>query len=206
MTNQSKTPGAMVPVPREVLRRVTLGDASMGASATQLLDAWQAMGELRAILAAPADHIEDARAMVEQTPAVSGEPEAALLWLDDFVARCNGDDRGSCLAVNTLRAHIAPMRAEIDRLRRAESNDAIAYKAAIEKQEELRARIAELEVVKLSMHRELHALVPEGYTNPDAPVRCDLVPAPPVPEKRYTRETVNLLGYNDTFYRNKDAD
>jgi len=28
----------------------------------------------------------------------------ALDWLDDFVARCNGDDRGSCQSVNLLRA------------------------------------------------------------------------------------------------------
>ncbi|WOE81560.1 hypothetical protein RZO07_10135 [Pseudomonas protegens] len=32
------------------------------------------------------------------------EVEEALLYLDDFVARCNGDDRGSCSAVKTLRA------------------------------------------------------------------------------------------------------
>ncbi len=33
--------------------------------------------------------------------------QEALLWLDDFVARCNGDDRGSCSAVETLRAYVA---------------------------------------------------------------------------------------------------
>lgn len=36
----------------------------------------------------------------------------AIDWLDDFVARCNGDDRGSCESVNvirrTLQAHTAP--------------------------------------------------------------------------------------------------
>lgn len=29
--------------------------------------------------------------------------ESALGWLDDFVARCNGDDRGSCEQVNLIR-------------------------------------------------------------------------------------------------------
>lgn len=29
--------------------------------------------------------------------------ESALFWLDDFVARCNGDDRGSCEQVNLIR-------------------------------------------------------------------------------------------------------
>ena len=37
-------------------------------------------------------------------PADRAEVNEALLWLDDFVARCNGDDRGSCSAVETLRA------------------------------------------------------------------------------------------------------
>lgn len=30
--------------------------------------------------------------------------EKALLWLDDFVSRRNGDSRGSCSAIETLRA------------------------------------------------------------------------------------------------------
>lgn len=42
-------------------------------------------------------------------PAVASasEVEESLQWLDDFVARCNGDDRGSCTAVETLRAALS---------------------------------------------------------------------------------------------------
>ncbi|ESW38372.1 hypothetical protein [Pseudomonas taiwanensis] len=42
-----------------------------------------------------------------QTAACAGDVEEALLWLDDFVARCNGDDRGSCSAVETLRTALS---------------------------------------------------------------------------------------------------
>lgn len=42
-------------VSRELLERVGKADASMGASALQLMDGWVAMGELRALLAQPAD-------------------------------------------------------------------------------------------------------------------------------------------------------
>lgn len=31
----------------------------------------------------------------------------ALDWIDDFIARCNGDDRGACEAVNRVRAALA---------------------------------------------------------------------------------------------------
>lgn len=41
------------------------------------------------------------------TAASAGEVEESLLWLDDFVARCNGDDRGSCAAAETLRAALS---------------------------------------------------------------------------------------------------
>lgn len=37
-------------------------------------------------------------------PAVSADVAAALDWIDDFIARCNGDDRGACNSVNVLRA------------------------------------------------------------------------------------------------------
>jgi hypothetical protein len=43
-----------IKVPRELLWRVCRADASLGASASQLVEGWQAMAELRAILAAPA--------------------------------------------------------------------------------------------------------------------------------------------------------
>ncbi|HFV9291625.1 TPA: hypothetical protein ACIAIE_001431 [Serratia fonticola] len=41
------------------------------------------------------------------TPPALAVPEdvaAALDWIDDFIARCNGDDRGACNSVNVLRA------------------------------------------------------------------------------------------------------
>lgn len=42
-----------VTMSRELAERLIKGDASKGANALQLADAWKAMGELRAILAAP---------------------------------------------------------------------------------------------------------------------------------------------------------
>jgi len=35
------------------------------------------------------------------------EIDAALHYVDDFIARCNGDDRGSCESVNVLRRALA---------------------------------------------------------------------------------------------------
>ena len=37
-------------------------------------------------------------------PAVPENVAAALDWIDDFISRCNGDDRGACNSVNVLRA------------------------------------------------------------------------------------------------------
>jgi hypothetical protein len=42
-------------VPRKLLQRVVKGDASMGSNALQLVDAWKAMEEIRALLAKPID-------------------------------------------------------------------------------------------------------------------------------------------------------
>ncbi|RMV27574.1 hypothetical protein [Pseudomonas syringae group genomosp. 3] len=44
-----------VRVSRELLERVCLGDASKRATASQLVNAWAAMGEIRSLLAQPAD-------------------------------------------------------------------------------------------------------------------------------------------------------
>lgn len=59
---------------------------------------WVLLRKLRTALSASAEP----SAPVERDERA--EIEEALLWLDDFVARCNGDDRGSCSAVETLRA------------------------------------------------------------------------------------------------------
>ncbi|OMG87978.1 hypothetical protein [Achromobacter xylosoxidans] len=47
------------------------------------------------------------RAALASAPVASAEVTAALDWLDDFVARCNGDDRGVCESVNLLRRALA---------------------------------------------------------------------------------------------------
>ncbi|NCG55161.1 hypothetical protein [Serratia fonticola] len=49
-----------------------------------------------------ADRIR-AEELALQTPVVPDDVAAALDWIDDFIARCNGDDRGSCNSVNILR-------------------------------------------------------------------------------------------------------
>lgn len=58
--------------------------------------------QLLAALAAP----------IVQAGPVSTDIAEALDWLDDFVARCNGDDRGSCEAVNKLRAALPTLGGE----------------------------------------------------------------------------------------------
>ncbi|WMT13390.1 hypothetical protein [Serratia fonticola] len=52
-----------------------------------------------------ADRIR-AEELTLQTPVVPDDVAAALDWIDDFIARCNGDDRGSCNSVNILRRAI----------------------------------------------------------------------------------------------------
>ncbi|MBD9476455.1 hypothetical protein IB268_26325 [Achromobacter sp. ACM01] len=42
-----------------------------------------------------------------RAPVASAEVMDALNWVDDFIARCNRDDRGSCESVNVLRAALA---------------------------------------------------------------------------------------------------
>ncbi|MFV8987976.1 hypothetical protein [Serratia fonticola] len=52
-----------------------------------------------------ADRIR-AEELTLQAPVVPDDVAAALDWIDDFIARCNGDDRGSCNSVNILRRAI----------------------------------------------------------------------------------------------------
>ncbi|MDH1299717.1 hypothetical protein [Achromobacter sp. GD03932] len=42
-----------------------------------------------------------------RAPVASAEVMDALNWVDDFIARCNRDDRGSCDSVNVLRRALA---------------------------------------------------------------------------------------------------
>ena len=42
-----------------------------------------------------------------RAPVAPSEVMDALNWVDDFIARCNRDDRGSCEFVNVLRRALA---------------------------------------------------------------------------------------------------
>lgn len=57
-----------------------------------------------------------APAKVEPVPPAGGEVEALIDQLDDYIARINGDDRGSDATVNELRAHVTRLQAEVERL------------------------------------------------------------------------------------------
>ncbi|OAS07627.1 hypothetical protein AYO08_09800 [Pseudomonas putida] len=71
---------------------------------------------------------------VPPSAASASEVEESLLWLDDFVARCNGDDRGSCAAVETLRsalsAKVQAKKVSAVALREAMENLAISASVA----------------------------------------------------------------------------
>lgn len=47
------------------------------------------------------------RTLAAQQAAVPDEIAKALDYVDDFIARCNGNDRGSCHSVNVLRGALA---------------------------------------------------------------------------------------------------
>lgn len=51
--------------------------------------------------------IEQAVLSKLRAPVASAEVMDALNWVDDFIARCNRDDRGSCESVNVLRRALA---------------------------------------------------------------------------------------------------
>ncbi|OOW06619.1 hypothetical protein MF6396_02940 [Pseudomonas sp. MF6396] len=82
------------------------------------ISGFERYSKIEALLSASAEPIAQQRTTGSDyfETAFSQEPSApveiderakvqeALFWLDDFVARCNGDDRGSCSAIETLRA------------------------------------------------------------------------------------------------------
>lgn len=41
---------------------------------------------------------------------IKSELMQAIDWIDNFIARCNGDDRGSCDSVNLVRAALAKVK------------------------------------------------------------------------------------------------
>lgn len=49
----------------------------------------------------------------DPVPPAGGEPEVLLDQLDDYIARINGEDRGSDGTVNQLRAHVTRLQAEL---------------------------------------------------------------------------------------------
>ena len=172
-------------VPRELLERVL--NAGWGSETVNALD------DLRDFLESapsPANHVEDVRAMVA-APSPAGvdglEVEAYLHTMHmeigqtrQFCSKWKGDpfgiageDYSSTYAVTSdplcrlsdAQTIIDGLRGEVERLQRAEKNDAIAYKAALERQDELRTerdqqaqRIGELE----GLLRHAQKQVPTG--------------------------------------------
>ena len=51
--------------------------------------------------------MRDHDAALASAPVAPAEVMDALNWVDDFIARCNRDDRGSCESVNVLRRALA---------------------------------------------------------------------------------------------------
>lgn len=49
-------------------------------------------------------------------PPAGGGVVALIDQLDDYIARINGDDRGSSATVNELRVHVTQLQAEVERL------------------------------------------------------------------------------------------
>lgn len=68
--------------------------------------------------------IECAMLPTLRAPVASVEVMDALNWVDDFIARCNRDDRGSCESVNVLRRALASA-AVADRQRLRELVDVV---------------------------------------------------------------------------------
>ena len=109
-------------VPRELLERVLyLMDNYIGTIHTE-------EDELRALLSAPSP--------------------AGVDGLEVFAVDIQGREVVDCVRHDQHQAIIDGLRGEVARLQRAEKNDSIAYKAALERQDELREEISD-------MHRKL---------------------------------------------------
>ena len=155
-------------VPRELLERAwrALANSATGREIGAYLDADPCAPECAetcarasmcstcsAILSAPSPAGVDGLKRYEVFP-----------YLDDEVAEmdiCESDD-GSFVKYDDAQAIIDGLRGEVARLQRAEKNDAIAYKAALERQDELRTerdqhakRIGELEGLLLRVQVSL---------------------------------------------------
>lgn len=78
-----------------------------------------------------ADNCEVLRARLAKYQDAEGRPvvvvpeqaKEALDWIEDFIARCNGDDRGSCDSVNVLRTALESQAREIERLKSWKSEE-----------------------------------------------------------------------------------
>lgn len=155
---QSKTPGAMVLVPREPT--VEMYDAAMSAVSTpeEMPIVANAYNMNSACFRA---RYQAALSVVEQTPAVGGEPEVMAWWYrapgsHDAVRSFKQLSVPSDWEERQLidRAHVAPLRAEVQRLEQdlALLKDEDLKWAGLRDQEaeiaQLKARIAELEAEK----------------------------------------------------------
>lgn len=101
-----------IDVSRELAGRLIKGDASKGANSLQLVDAWKAMDELRAILAAP---------VVERQPLAyvlvkDGEPEYENETVISNLPGDEFDGEGSWKAVFITPPELAELQATIARL------------------------------------------------------------------------------------------
>ncbi len=126
---------------------------------------------------------------VPQPPALGGDPKIQVMgrvWhlLDGNVSAVLNSvgrelpDYTPLISLDDHRAHLAPLQAEIVRLQEEidgigglkEKLRAMTFARDLFQTDfaKLKGRCDELEREKRNMHRELHALVSEGYTNPDA--------------------------------------
>jgi hypothetical protein len=103
---------------------------------------------------------------------VPEQAKGALEWIDDFIARCNGDDRGSCDSVNVLRTTMESQAREIERLTQyiEQQDDAYALLSldAGRKMDELEQQLAALKAQ------------PSGVVLPElpAPWQCETAMCP----------------------------
>ena len=141
MKDQPQTPGAMVLAPVKLLEtiekswRIPNGcPASVSEEVGEIIR--NGLSELRAILAAPA----------EQSPAVGGEP--ITRWHPQktpigTVAKPHSE--GDFVTLEDHCAHVAPLRAEIERMRALLGNSYSAGVALSKEIDQLNASTTELE-------------------------------------------------------------
>ena len=196
-----KTLGAIVLVPREpTLEMITAFWGEITHGEPEIAAAKEAYAEM--IAAAPADPIEDARAMVEQTPAVGGEPikRYDMSGFGDGMIEVEGGAFAYFDDVDPLLADLASANAD----KQAYGQNAIDLRKRLTKAQ---ARIADLEALCGELYQVLGALdapaqvLDKVYaaSNGDAIPSGDLLPFVPEPPAKIDmpdhklREAVNEL-------------